>query len=86
MRLTDSDIDDLYPEASVLAFQPEAVIAELDHATKVAASCFNLVEPPVQQIATQNTQVSCVAWRSNQGSPKIMLPQSNDRGRQLHCR
>ena len=46
MELTHSDIEHLYSEASVRAYRPEAVLAELSDGSRVAALCFNLVEPP----------------------------------------
>jgi hypothetical protein len=46
MDLTHDEIDRLYSEASVGAYRPEAVLAELADNSRVAALCFNLVVPP----------------------------------------
>lgn len=46
MELTHTEIDELYSEASVRAYRPEAVVAELPNGTRIPALCFNLVEPP----------------------------------------
>ncbi|HEX2715123.1 MAG TPA: hypothetical protein VHM88_23325, partial [Candidatus Acidoferrales bacterium] len=41
-----NEIDRLYSEASVSAYRPEAVTAELADGSRIPALCFNLVEPP----------------------------------------
>ena len=46
MELTHAEIEQLYSEASVRAYRPEAVTAELTDGSRVAALCFNLREPP----------------------------------------
>ena len=46
MQLTHAEIDELYSEATVRVYRPEAVIAELADGAQVPALCFNLVEPP----------------------------------------
>jgi hypothetical protein len=46
MNLTHDEIERLYSEASVSAYRPEAVLARLEDDSRVAALCFNLVEPP----------------------------------------
>lgn len=46
MELTHDEIEQLYSEASVRAYQPEAVISELSDRSRVPALCFNLVVPP----------------------------------------
>jgi len=46
MELTHAEIEQLYSEASVRAYRPEAVIAELGDGSRVPALCFNLLEPP----------------------------------------
>ena len=46
MELTHSEIEQLYSEASVRAYRPEAVIAELTDGSRVPALCFNLLVPP----------------------------------------
>ncbi len=46
MELSHDEIEQLYSEASVRAYRPEAVLAELTDGSRVAALCFNLVVPP----------------------------------------
>ena len=44
--LTHEEVDALYSEASVSAYRPEAVCAQLADGTAVPALCFNLPAPP----------------------------------------
>ena len=44
--LKPSEVDTLYSEASVSAYRPEAVCAQLPDGTFVPALCFNLPAPP----------------------------------------
>jgi hypothetical protein len=46
MELTHVEIEQLYSEASVRAYRPEAVLAELTDGSRVPALCFNLLVPP----------------------------------------
>jgi hypothetical protein len=46
MDLSSGEIERLYSEPSVRMYRPEAVLAELDDGSPVAALCFNLPEPP----------------------------------------
>jgi hypothetical protein len=46
MELTHSEIEQLYSEPSVRVYRPEAVTAELDDGSQVAALCFNLPVAP----------------------------------------
>jgi hypothetical protein len=46
MELTHDEIEQLYSEASVRAYRPEAVIIKLQDGVQVPALCFNLIEPP----------------------------------------
>jgi hypothetical protein len=46
MELTHDEIEQLYSEASVRAYRPEAVLTELTDGSRVPALCFNLVVPP----------------------------------------
>lgn len=46
MELTHVEIEQLYSEASVRAYRPEAVLAELSDGSHVSALCFNLLVPP----------------------------------------
>ena len=46
MDLSHQEIEQLYTEPSVRFYRPEAVLAELDNGSRVAALCFNLPEAP----------------------------------------
>lgn len=46
MSLTLQEIDRLYAEPSLLAYEPEAVLVELDRGGVVAALCYNLPVAP----------------------------------------
>ena len=46
MELTHAEIEQLYSEASVRSYRPEAVIAQLTDGSRVPALCFNLLVPP----------------------------------------
>jgi hypothetical protein len=46
--LTRGEVDALYTEASVSAYRPEAVCAQLADGTVVPALCFNLPAPPAE--------------------------------------
>ncbi len=46
MELTHDEIEQLYSEASVRDYRPEAVLIELSDKSRVPALCFNLAVPP----------------------------------------
>lgn len=46
MELTHDEIDELYSEASVSDYRPEAVLTELSDRSRIPALCFNLAVPP----------------------------------------
>jgi gamma-glutamyl AIG2-like cyclotransferase len=46
MSLTLAELDRLYSEPSVQAYQPQAVLAHLASGGVIAALCYNLPEPP----------------------------------------
>jgi len=46
MELRHDEIERLYSDASVQMYRPEAVHAEMDDGSQVAALCFNLVAAP----------------------------------------
>ena len=46
MELTQTEIDQLYLDASVRAYRPEAVLCELQDGSCIPALCFNLTEVP----------------------------------------
>ncbi|HEX8149052.1 MAG TPA: gamma-glutamylcyclotransferase family protein [Pyrinomonadaceae bacterium] len=47
--LTPAEVDALYSEASVSAYRPEAVCAQLADGSVVPALCFNLPAPPASE-------------------------------------
>jgi hypothetical protein len=51
MELSHADIEQLYSEASVSAYRPEAVLTQLADGSYCPALCFNLVVPPAQEEA-----------------------------------
>jgi hypothetical protein len=46
ISLTLSELDSLYSEPSVQAYQPQAVLARLSDGSVIAALCYNLAQPP----------------------------------------
>ena len=44
--LTRAEVDALYAEPSVQAYEPQAVLARLTSGEIIAALCYNLTEPP----------------------------------------
>lgn len=46
MSLTLAELDRLYAEPSVAAYQPQAVLARLKSGAMIPALCYNLAEPP----------------------------------------
>lgn len=46
MDLSHKEVEDLYADASVSAYRPEAAMAQLSDGTYLPALCFNLVTPP----------------------------------------
>lgn len=46
IELSHAEIEQLYSEASVSAYRPEAVLAQLTDGSYIPALCFNLVVPP----------------------------------------
>jgi hypothetical protein len=46
MELTHAEIEQLYSDASLRAYRPEAVLCELTNGSRVPALCFNLIVPP----------------------------------------
>jgi hypothetical protein len=49
VSLSHAELEQLYSEPGLQAYQPEAVLAQLANGETVAALCFNLVEPPSLQ-------------------------------------
>lgn len=46
MELTHNEIEQLYSEASVRSYRPEAVLAEVEGGSGIPALCFNLTVAP----------------------------------------
>lgn len=44
--LSHADVERLYSEPSVQAYQPEALLTQLESGETIAALCFNLIDPP----------------------------------------
>jgi hypothetical protein len=51
MELHHAEIEELYSDASVSAYRPEAVLAQLADGSFIPALCFNLVVPPAPEEA-----------------------------------
>jgi hypothetical protein len=51
MELSHAEIEQLYSEASVSVYRPEAVLAQLADGSYIPALCFNLVVPPAPEEA-----------------------------------
>ncbi len=51
MQLAHPEIEQLYSEASVRAYRPEAILAELADGSRLPALCFNLLVPPAPEEA-----------------------------------
>jgi hypothetical protein len=54
MELSHAEIEQLYSEASVSAYRPEAVLAQLADGSYIPALCFNLVVPPAPDEANSD--------------------------------
>jgi hypothetical protein len=59
MTLMHSEIDRLYSEASVAAYRPEPVLAQLEDGTVEVALCFNLPTAPDGATTNPNTPPRC---------------------------
>src|SRR5579859_2748881 len=46
MRLTHAEVEQLYADASVSAYRPEAVLAQFADGSAAPALCFNLIAAP----------------------------------------
>lgn len=69
MELTHGEIEQLYSEASVRAYRPEAVIAELGDGSHVPAMCFNLLVPPSPEEANSEYAAKLRALAGRLGLP-----------------
>ena len=69
MELTHAEIEHLYAEASVRAYQPEAVVAELNDGSRVLALCFNLLVPPGPEEASAEYAAKLRALAGRLGLP-----------------
>ena len=57
MDLSHGEIEKLYSDASVSAYRPEAVLAQLADGSYLPALCFNLVVPPAPEAANSEYAV-----------------------------
>jgi hypothetical protein len=69
--LTHTEVDELYGEASVSAYRPEALLAQLEDGSVIPALCFNLPAPP--SITERNPQY---ASKLRELADRIGLPPS----------
>jgi hypothetical protein len=69
MELTHVEIEHLYSEASVRAYRPEAVLAELTDGSRVPALCFNLLVPPGPEEANSEYAAKLRALARRLGLP-----------------
>lgn len=77
MELTHDEIEQLYSEASVRAYRPEAVLCELGDGSRVPALCFNLVVPPGPEEANSEYAAKLRGLVRRLGSPLITSSVSN---------
>lgn len=49
MELSHGELEQLYSDASLSAYRPEAVLAQVADGSYIPALCFNLVVPPAQE-------------------------------------
>ncbi len=54
MSLSHAEIEQLYSDASVSAYRPEAVLGQLADGSYIPALCFNLLEPPAPEEANSD--------------------------------
>ena len=69
VQLTHDEIEQLYSEASVRSYRPEAVVAELRDGARVPALCFNLSAPPGPDEANSEYATKLRALASRLGLP-----------------
>lgn len=53
-EISHAEVESLYSDASVSAYRPEAVLAQLADGSCVPALCFNLVAPPAPEEANSD--------------------------------
>jgi len=70
MELSHAEVERLYSEASVSAYRPEAVLAQLADGTYLPALCFNLVVPPGPEEANSD-----YAMKLRELARRLKLPQ-----------
>jgi len=70
MELTHDEIEQLYSEASVRAYRPEAVLTEINDGSRVPALCFNLVVPPRREEANPEYAAKLRTLAHQLGLPK----------------
>lgn len=69
MRLTVDDIERLYAEPSVRAYEPQALLVELDRGGVVAALCYTLPVPPPATARNQEYSAKLRAIAEKVGLP-----------------
>jgi hypothetical protein len=69
MSLTLSELERLYADPGVRAYQPEAVLAQLAHGGAIAALCYNLPTPPAADEPNTEYVVKLRAVAAKAGLP-----------------
>jgi hypothetical protein len=69
MELTHAEIEQLYSEASVRVYRPEAVLTELADGSTLPALCFNLIQPPAREERNSEYAVKLRALAQRLGFP-----------------
>jgi hypothetical protein len=54
MEIPHAEVEQLYLEAGVSAYRPEAVLAQFADGSYIPALCFNLVVPPTPEEANSD--------------------------------
>ena len=54
MELSHGELEQLYSDASLSAYRPEAVLAQVADGSYIPALCFNLVVPPAPEEANSD--------------------------------
>jgi hypothetical protein len=75
MSVTHQEIDLLYSDASVQAYRPEAVIAQILEDQMVPALCFNLIEPPGEKESNREYAEKLQSLAVKKGFPKEYIDQ-----------
>lgn len=68
--VTHAEVDALYAEASVSVYRPEALLAQLEDGSIIAALCFNLPAPPSKEERNPQYAAKLRALADRIGLPK----------------